>query len=86
MIFDRYLMPDYVFDDFTSLTAEWLKKHGVTGIVTDIDNTLVTYDDPEPTAPVLKWLKMLKENGIKVALVSNNASPDRVRLFTSSPT
>ena len=81
MIFDRYLMPDYVFKDFTSLTPEWLKKRGVKGIVTDIDNTLVTYDDPEPTPPVLQWLKMLKENGIKVALVSNNSSPDRVRAF-----
>lgn len=81
MLFERYLMPDYFFDDFTSLTAEWLKAHGVKGIVTDIDNTLVTYDDPEPTPPVLEWLSMLRENGIRVALVSNNSSPDRVLRF-----
>lgn len=72
--------PDWVFDGFSDITPEFLKKNNIKAIVSDIDNTLVTYDDEKPTAAVLSWLKSLDEAGVKIAFVSNN-SHERVRIF-----
>lgn len=68
----KYLMPDYMFDRFDDITPEFLAQIGVRGLIIDIDNTLVTYDDAEPTAAVHKWFDGLRGAGITAALVSNN--------------
>ena len=73
-------VPDWAFDGFSDVTPEFLKKNNIKAIVSDIDNTLVTYDDEKPTQSVLSWLKSLEESGIKIAFVSNN-SHERVRIF-----
>lgn len=49
-------------------------------MVLDIDNTLVTYDDPKPTETAMAFLNMLKEQGISIAFLSNNG-PERVTEF-----
>lgn len=76
-------VPDFVFDDFYSITPEFLKENGIFAIVSDIDNTLVTYDDEKPTLRVLSWLESLKSADIKISFVSNN-SHERVRIFNES--
>ena len=73
-------VPDYMFDDIYAITPEFIKSLGVRALVLDIDNTLVTYDDPEPTDEVLKWIKNMNDNGVTVSFVSNNEW-DRVELF-----
>lgn len=79
---NKYLIPDVFFNDIYEITPEFLKSEGVKALVLDIDNTLVTYDDPEPTESVLKWLGAMQETGIKIAFVSNNKHP-RVERFNS---
>ncbi len=79
---DKYFMPDLYLDDIYGITVKYLKDHGIKAVLLDIDNTLVTYDDPKPTESVLNWLKMLSENGIAAAFVSNNHK-ERVELFNS---
>ncbi len=73
-------MPDLYLDDIYGITPEYLKAHGIRAVLLDIDNTLVTYDDPKPTPSVLNWLSLLSENGISAAFVSNNHK-ERVELF-----
>ena len=77
------LMPDYYFDDIYSVTPELLKKHGIKGLILDIDNTLVPYEIPEPTDEVRIWLNEMWDNNIKTAFVSNNHK-ERVELFNKS--
>lgn len=72
--------PDWVFDDFTCITPEFLKENNIYAIVSDIDNTLVTYDDEKPTERVLAWLEKLSASNVQIAFVSNN-SHERVRVF-----
>lgn len=79
--FVSFSVPDYMFDSYTSVTPEFLKELGVRCVLCDIDNTLVTYDDAEPTENVLSWLSSMKENGITVIFLSNN-DHDRVAKFT----
>ena len=82
MLTDRYFMPDRCFDDIYMITPEFLLTEGIRAVLLDIDNTLVTYDDPEPTEPVIKWLNSLAENGISAAFISNNRR-ERVERFNS---
>ena len=79
---DRFFMPDLYLDDIYGITPEMLLERGIRAVLLDIDNTLVTYDDPMPTESVLKWLGALSEAGIKAAFISNNHK-DRVELFNS---
>lgn len=58
-----------------------LRKIGIRALIMDIDNTMVTYDDPEPTPKLDAWIAKMLANGIRIALVSNNESEERVRRF-----
>ncbi len=78
-----FFVPDYYFDTVYEVTPELLKKHGVKGLILDIDNTLVPYEIAEPTAENIAWLNLMHENGIKTAFVSNNHE-DRVVLYNKS--
>ena len=72
MIFEKYLLPDRLFGSFREVTPEVLGAMGVRALMCDIDNTLVTYDDPEPTPEVAAWFASLAGAGIGVAFISNN--------------
>ncbi len=76
-------MMDYIFDSIYELTPDFFHKIGVTLIVCDIDNTLVTYDDKEPTPEVRRWFETMKNGGITFAFVSNN-EVTRAEIFNQS--
>ena len=73
-------MPDIMPGHFCDVTPEIVKSLGGEVLICDIDNTLVTYDDPEPTEEVLRWIAEMNAAGITVSFVSNN-DWDRVKLF-----
>ena len=73
-------IPDRIFNDIYEITPEYLKNEGLSFVLSDIDNTLVTYGDDEPTEKLLLWLGSLEAAGIKTAFISNN-NKRRVRLF-----
>ena len=83
MIFEKYLLPDRLFGSFREVTSEVLGAMGVRALLCDIDNTLVTYDDPEPTPEVREWFAAMESAGVRIAFVSNNEK-ERVDLFNSS--
>lgn len=78
-----FSIPDHVFASFREITPDFLRKNGIRCILCDIDNTLVTYDDAEPTEEVCLWLKALADADISVIFLSNNTD-ERVRLFTNT--
>ena len=67
-------------ETYRDVTPEILSRLGIKLLICDIDNTLVTYDDPEPTAELSEWFRGLSDAGIAVAFVSNNHA-ERVNLF-----
>lgn len=80
MILEKYLVPDLCPEHYCDVTPELVKSFGGRALLCDIDNTLVTYDDPRPTPEVLRWIKEMEESGIMIAFVSNNER-ERVELF-----
>ncbi|MBE6598886.1 MAG: YqeG family HAD IIIA-type phosphatase [Ruminococcaceae bacterium] len=72
MIFEKYLVPDRICNCYRDVTPKLLASLGVRYLLCDIDNTLVTYDDPMPTEQLSQWLFILYKSGITVGFVSNN--------------
>jgi len=57
-----------------------LKDKGIKGLILDIDNTLVPSFIKEADDKTLKWINMVREQGLKACIVSN-ARKKRVELF-----
>ena len=74
------LVPEYRFERFNDVTAEFLLSIGVNGVLLDIDNTMEPYEHPVPGKHVVEWLNSLHRAGIRTAIVSNN-DWERVNLF-----
>ena len=74
------LLPTKIYDDIYAITPEEMASLGIRALILDIDNTLVTYDDPKPTESVSKWLDAMHVAGVQTAFVSNNHKK-RVELF-----
>ena len=75
--------PTYVFNNVTEITADFLNKHNIKGLILDLDNTLTTHNNPNPPQSSLDWLDKMKKSGIKMMIVSNN-SAERVTPFAKA--
>lgn len=64
--------PTWLLEAIYHVTPEQLKKHHIKGILTDLDNTLIAWDNPHGTEELLNWLLAMKDAGIPVVVVSNN--------------
>ncbi|MFD2046135.1 YqeG family HAD IIIA-type phosphatase [Ornithinibacillus salinisoli] len=76
----RFLPNEHVKSIF-EINPEALKEKGIKGVITDLDNTLVAWDVREATPEVKDWFKQMKDQGIKVTIVSNNKE-ERVKFFS----
>ena len=83
MLFERYLVPDFLTDHFYNVTPEMLTQMGIRGLICDIDNTLAAYEQPDPPENVLRWCAAMKSAGIRIAFVSNNDAA-RVQRFNKN--
>jgi HAD superfamily phosphatase (TIGR01668 family) len=67
------LLPDLYVESVYEIDLAELKKRGIKGIITDLDNTLIEWNCPDATPELVKWMKELKEQGFSVVIVSNNS-------------
>ena len=81
LVLKKFFLPDEFVKNIFHITPEKLKERNVKGIITDLDNTLVEWDRPSATPRLIEWFEEMKENGIKVTIVSNN-NEKRVKLFS----
>lgn len=56
-----------------NLSAKDLKANGITTVLTDLDNTLIAWNNPDGTPELRKWIEELRKENIKVVVVSNNS-------------
>ncbi|MCL2529296.1 MAG: YqeG family HAD IIIA-type phosphatase [Coriobacteriia bacterium] len=66
------LTPDLQLDKVEDITLELLESLGITALLVDIDNTLVSRATSKIEDSVLAWVKSMKEAGIACCLLSNN--------------
>lgn len=58
-----------------------LKEKGIKGIITDLDNTLVAWDEKRATPEIIQWFELMRDHDIKVTIISNNKQ-ERVKVFS----
>ncbi|NLK39208.1 MAG: YqeG family HAD IIIA-type phosphatase [Clostridiales bacterium] len=71
------IKPDARFQKIEDISPEYLKAHNISGILLDIDNTIVVDGKTEISAAVLQWLKNID---LPVCLLSNGKEP-RVKML-----
>lgn len=69
------------FKNITEVSPEFLKENCISGLILDIDNTLIGHNVPLPDEKITNHLRLLENSGIKLCVVSNN-NYSRVREFT----
>ncbi len=72
--------PDYLLPSVFSIDIKFLRDNNINAIIFDIDNTLVGFTVAEPTREIKGFINHLKNNGIKIAIASNN-NANRVGVF-----
>ena len=75
------LTPEYIFRAIEAITPEFLRQHGITALVLDVDNTLTGDGSQQLDATVQQWLDTMRAAGVRLTIVSNNTAA-RVRADT----
>ncbi len=79
-MFENFYADAYL-DNIKSVTPDFLEEHNLSGLILDIDNTLIGHNDPIPDEEILAHLRLLEHSGIKLCIVSNNHY-ERVKNFS----
>lgn len=76
----KIFLPNEFVNSVFEITPEKLRKLGIRGVITDLDNTLIEWNRLDATEEVAKWMKMMQEADIRVIIASNN-NKERVQRF-----
>jgi len=76
----RLFLPNEHVSSVYEIDFEQLKENGIKGIITDLDNTLVAWNEAHATTDVINWFKTLSNQGLNYVIISNN-NEDRVKVF-----
>ena len=79
----RYFTADAFYKTIYDIPPDFFAEHGISAILSDIDNTLIPYEEEEPGEHIRAWLDALARQGIRVAVASNNRRP-RVEKFNQT--
>lgn len=74
------LLPNLRLKSIDMIDIQMLKQKGIKALVLDVDNTLTTHGSQEISETVKIFLQKLKQNDIKLMIVSNN-NDARVKPF-----
>ncbi|WP_018931521.1 YqeG family HAD IIIA-type phosphatase [Gracilibacillus lacisalsi] len=77
----KNFLPNEHVQRVLDITPAKLRDMGIKGVITDLDNTLVAWNVKDATPEVIEWFKEMKENDIKVTIISNN-DEERVSVFS----
>lgn len=76
----KKIIPEEYVSSIFDIDYNRLYSQGLRLILTDLDNTLISYIATSPTEELFKWKKMVEEIGFEVIIVSNSRK-DRVEYF-----
>jgi len=77
-------VPQFSFRDVTDITPGFLRDLGISFLMLDLDNTIATYGESAPADNISRWAEEMKANGVKLLIVSNSRSKDRVETFAEA--
>jgi len=72
------LYPNLYLDNVKEISIETLRSHDIEGLILDVDNTLIDYEQ-NLLEGVQAWCANLKSNNIKICILSNTNNIEKVR-------
>ena len=70
----KLLYPKQHLNSIFELDTAELRRLGIEGIIADMDNTLVPWNDRTVYPRLANWLDGLKKEGFRICIVSNNSA------------
>ena len=64
--------PTWMVESIYHITPEQIEKNGIKGVLTDLDNTLIAWNNPDGTPQLREWIDSMTEADMPVVVVSNN--------------
>ncbi|WP_086351068.1 YqeG family HAD IIIA-type phosphatase [Candidatus Enterococcus clewellii] len=64
--------PTWMVDAIYKVTPAQLRELGIKAVLTDLDNTLIAWNNPDGTEELLVWIEEMRNAGLPVIVVSNN--------------
>ena len=80
---DMKFVPSLYVNTVFDIDYNKLYEAGIRLILTDLDNTLISYKEANADLKLLNWIKERKEEGFEVIIVSNNSDKERVSSFAN---
>ena len=74
MIFE----PNLYLNSIKEIKLELLVDNNIQGLIIDVDNTLIDFDRKMPD-DIKKWCQHLKNNNIKMCILSNTNKIEKVK-------
>ena len=68
----KKLIPDYYYNSIYDIPLEELYNKGIRLILTDMDNTLISYNETDPNEELFEFKKKVLALGFEFILVSNS--------------
>ena len=72
------LYPNAHFQNVREIKLDFLKKNKIKALILDVDNTLIDFDKNLEDGTV-EWAEELKNNGIKLYILSNSNKKEKVK-------
>ncbi len=79
----KELKPKRYIHSIFKIDFEGLYKEGFRGIIFDLDNTIVPWDESNIDSKTLQFLEKIKKVGFKIIIISNNWSIRRVKYYSN---
>lgn len=76
------LYPKFYLKNVKEIDIELLRKNNIKGLVLDVDNTLIDVDK-KLLDGADEWCKTLKNQGIKICILSNTSSKEKAQSVAS---
>ncbi|NMB42043.1 MAG: YqeG family HAD IIIA-type phosphatase [Firmicutes bacterium] len=70
----KYLCPKQYVEGIHEINLQWLESKGIKGLILDLDNTLVPWNECTVFPEIEEWIEEIKEIGFRACIVSNNNS------------
>jgi hypothetical protein len=77
----KKLIPSYYYNSIYDIDYDMLYNKGIRLILTDLDNTLISYKQSLPTDDLKSLINNLKEKGFEIIIVSNSSKGLRAKKF-----
>ena len=72
------IYPNAYIEKVQDITIEFLKENKIKALILDVDNTLIDYYQ-NLSKDIIDWAKYLKEQGIKLYILSNTNKEGKVK-------